>query len=81
MNNTTGWKELGVVIFISLCGLIVSCLFMIKGLEEYHTKKYNALLTQYEKVTQSKEYKAIQKCSTENMWKADCITWELNNGE
>jgi hypothetical protein len=43
-------------------------------------KKQNELYQiQYDTYINSPEKMAIDKCSTEDYWRADCLAWELNN--
>lgn len=67
--------------------ILLSVIAIIAAVVNYKNAKfyksfYTSQIKQYEFFVEnfkaSKEYKAIEKCQSEDFWKAECIAYELN---
>lgn len=71
---------IGVVCTFVLAVIAIKQHFTIKDLIDDNIKCETTLANLKQEMN-SPEYNAIQKCRTENYWRAECIAWELNNGK
>lgn len=51
--------------------------FKIKTLQDNIIDNQN-VIADYKKDIESPEFKAVKKCKKQNVWVAECISWELN---
>jgi len=67
--------------------IVITVIAVIVAVVNYKNAKfyksfYTSQIKQYEFFVEnfkaSKEYKAIEKCQSEDFWKAECIAYELN---
>lgn len=59
--------------------ILVILLFCLSLLLLYNIKKVKSLKNDLNQIKNSKEYKAVILCGTEDYWKIECLAEELNN--
>lgn len=73
---------LTVAILVSIYILTVSIIavkqhYKIKDLQD-NNADYQSVIAWYKQDIESPEFKAVKKCKKQDVWVAECISWELN---
>ena len=69
------------IVYTFIVGIIaIKQYFKIQTLQD-NNADYQQIIASYKQDIESPEYQKVKKCTSQNVWVKECISWELNNGK